>query len=160
MCFYANNVYSVEQQTQFLQNMLRSTAQTTLAAPALSGTVSSTTAQGYLPQYRGTAAASLAPAMLNLPTSDIEAERLTSKGKSSGHPNKSFAPLIASNFLPENRPLNRDRVPRAIHPLLESMNAETYMRSISRKVDDDLKVKDHGWEGEASGIGPVIGSNW
>ncbi|KAG9245542.1 hypothetical protein BJ878DRAFT_574796 [Calycina marina] len=48
-----------DQQSLLLQNMLRNTAMAALAATAPSLKVQSTTAQGYLPAYRGSAAASL-----------------------------------------------------------------------------------------------------
>lgn len=132
--------------------MLKNTAQ---VAQAVSGTVSSTTAQGYLPQYHGSAAASLAPAITNIATSDRESERITNKTQSTG-----VAPLIAANFLPENRPLNRDRTPRPIRPSPETMGAGAYMRYVAQKAEADKKVIEQGWNANTTGMGPVMGSDW
>ena len=148
-------LHSAEQQTLFLQNMLRNTTQTTMAAPALSGAVSSATARGYLPQYRGSAAASLAPAMLTNPASGRDTEPPSAKPDGPKEYNGSIAPLVAANFLPENRPLNRDQISRP-----ETMGADAYMRYITRKADDDPKVVDQGWNSNTTGTGPVMGSNW
>jgi hypothetical protein len=140
----------VEQQSLFLQSMLRNSPQVAMAAPALSGMVSSATAQGYLPQYHGAAAASLAPAAFNIPTTERNSERNGMKmDVSSG-----IAPLIAANFLPENRPLNRDR------PAPDNLGAEGYMRYISQKADEDQKIIEQGWNANTTATGPVMGSDW
>ena len=148
---------SAEQQTLFLQNMLRNTAMVTMAAPALSGTVSSATAHGYLPQYRGSAAASLAPAMLLNPASASasDSEHLIAKRDGRKEYNDSVAPFVAARFLPENYALNRDEITRS-----ETMGAEAYMRYITRKADDDPKIVNQGWNSNTTGTGPIMGSNW
>jgi hypothetical protein len=146
----------VEQQNMFLHSMLRNPAQSTMAAPALSGTVSSATAQGYLPQYRGAAAASLAPTVFNISIAESEGERPAIKtDQPSG-----VAPLVAANFLPENRPLNRDRSPRPIRPSPDTMGAEGYMRYLSHKADEDKKIIEQGWNANTTATGPVMGSDW
>jgi hypothetical protein len=149
-----NNIFSSEQHNLFLHNMLRNTAQIAMAAPAL-GTVSSATAQGYLPQYRGSAAASLAPAMFHSPGRD--GEHQTSKVEQPPSSIDSIAPLIASNFLPENRPLNRDRSP--VRPS-DTLGTEAYKRYLSRKADGDKKVIEQGWNANTTATGPVMGSDW
>lgn len=131
-----------------------------MAAPALSGEVSSATAQGYLLQYRGSAAASLAPAMLNIPGFERDDESSDAKEDPQHNPTNSIAPLIAANFLPENRPLNRDRPPRPIRPSPQTMGAEGYMRYISQKAEDDKVILEQGWNSKTTGTGPVMGSDW
>jgi len=150
----------MEQQSLFLQNMLRSTAQATMAAPALSGAISPATAQGYLPQYRGSAAASLAPTVLNIPFLEREGEHFITKNDQTGSSTSGIAPLIAANFLPENRPLNRDRGPRPIRPSPETMGAEGYMRYVSQKATEDKKIIEQGWNAGTTATGPVMGSDW
>jgi len=113
-------------------------------APALSGMVSSTTAQGYLPVYRGSAVASLAPGFIE--------QKLSTAGT---------APLIAANFLPENRPLHLDdraRVPIKTSP--ETMGAEGYMRYLTNKAENDQKIIESGWNSNTNATGPVMGSDW
>lgn len=136
--------------------MLRNSVPGTMAAPALSGTVSSATAQGYLPQYRGAAAASLAPSAFNITAFDRDSESLTMKQDQS-HGN---VPLVAANFLPENRPLNRDRSPQPIRPSPDTMGAEGYMRYLSQKAEEDKKIIEQGWNSNTTATGPVMGSDW
>jgi hypothetical protein len=142
---------SVEQQNLFLHNMLRNTAQVTMAAPALSGAVSSATAQGYLPQYRGAAAASLAPAALNMAT--------TANAKTSQPNSPGFAPQVSANFLPENRSLNRNQSPLLTRPPPKNMTAEEYARYVVEK-DEDQKIIEAGWNAKTTATGPVMGSDW
>lgn len=126
-----------------------------MAAPALSGRVSSATAQGYLPNYRGAAAASLAPAAFNVTATERNSER---QGMKMNLPNGDsplvVAPLIAANFLPENRPINRDRRSP------DTMDAEGYTRYISQKADEDRKIIEQGWNANTTATGPVMGSDW
>ncbi len=129
-----------------------------MVGSALSGTISSATAQGYLPQYRGSAAASLAPAMLNLPGVDRDGEHLTSKENkdtSSG-----ISPMVVTSYLPENLPLNRDRTQRPSPTAVEGFGAERYMRYHSRKDDMDKKTTDPGLTGTVPAAGPVVGAAW
>lgn len=132
---------------------MRNPVQNSMTAPALSGTVSSATAQGYLPQYPGAAAASLAPSAFNITAQD---DRPTTKLEQPF----GIAPLIASNFLPENRPLNRERSPRPVRPSSDTMGAEGYMRYISQKDDQDKKILEQGWNANTTATGPVMGSDW
>jgi hypothetical protein len=128
-----------------------------MVAPALSGAVSSATAQGYLPLYRGAAAASLAPAALG-GTAGIERdrERLTMKVDQAN----GTVPLVVSSFLAENRPLNGDRSPRLTRPSPDTMGAEGYMRYLSQKADEDQKIIEQGWNSNTTATGPVMGSDW
>lgn len=137
--------------------MLRNTAQVTMAAPALSGAVSSATAQGYLPQYRGAAAASLAPTALNMTTTDREGYRVNAKTSQPSSP--SFATLTSANFLSENRPLNRNRSPLLARPSPKNLGAEEHVRYVIEK-DEDQKIIEAGWNAKTTATGPVMGSDW
>jgi hypothetical protein len=136
--------------------MLGNSIQASMTAPALSGTVSAATAQGYLPQYPGAAAASLAPSAFSVTAPDRDTDRSTLKPEQL----LGIVPLIAANFLPENRPLNRDQSPRPIRPSPDTIGAEGYMRYISKKDDQDKKILEQGWNANTTATGPVIGSNW
>ncbi len=138
--------------------MLRNTPQATMVGSALSGTISSATAQGYLPQYRGSAAASLAPAMLNLPTVDRDGERLIFKDAKDAV--GSISPMVVSSYLPENLPLNRDRTRRPSPTTVDGFGAESYMRYLSQKDDMDKRTVDAGLAGTASAAGPVVSAGW
>jgi len=122
--------------------MLKNTALAIMSAPApaLSGMVSSTTAQGYLPIYRGSAAASLSPT------------------------NGSDGALshISVNLLPENRPLTLEDQPHVSKKKNspETMGAEAYMRYLSNKADSDQKIIESGWNANTDATGPVMGSDW
>ena len=143
-----------------------------MAAPALSGAISSATAQGYLPQYRGSAAASLAPAMLSpmatmatiereddFGVSRVDQIRMSANGDFSVS-TEGVAPLIAANFLPENRPINRDRPRRPVRASVETLGAEGYMRYLTQKAEDNKKIIDDSWNPNTTGTGPVMGSDW
>jgi hypothetical protein len=149
--------------------MLRNTAAAAMSAPAVSGTVSSATAQGYLPSLRGSAAASLAPAMLNTLTT-MEREDQTGlmkidhiKISADGNfevSTEGVAPLIAKNFSPENRPLDRDRPHRPVRASVETLGAEGYLRYLTEKAEADKKIVEDGWNSNTTGTGPVMGSDW
>lgn len=153
----------------FLQNMLRNTAAATMAAPAVSCAISSATAQGYLPSLRGSATASLAPAMLNTLTT-MEREDVTGvmkidhiKISADGDfevSTEGVAPLVAANFLPENRPIDRDRPRRPVRASVETLGAEGYLRYLTQKAEDDKKIVGEGWNSNTTGTGPVMGSDW
>lgn len=134
--------------------MLRNSIQASMAAPALSGTVSSATAQGYLPQYPGAAAASLAPSAFNIAAQDRD-DRPAMKPEQV----QDIIPIIAANFLPENRPLNRDLSPTPSRHSPNTMGAEGYMRYISQKANDQ-KIIEQGWNANTTATGPVMGSDW
>lgn len=151
------NFRSVEQQTLFLQNMLKNT-QTQMSAP-LSGTISSATAQGYLPQYRGSAAASLAPTMVNLQGADRESERSMAKAEFSYGPTGATSSFNSANFLADNLSISGTRLQRPVPPPTENMGAEGYMRYLSQKDDTDNKGAEKLTNTE-SGTGPISGSDW
>jgi hypothetical protein len=136
----------------FLQNMLKNTAQLGVSAPALR-TVSSATAQGYLPQYRGSAAASLAPAMLNISNHERGGGLNSSKTEQQLHSPDSIVPLSAPSPLSENRPLNRGRSPQPIQSMNDGLDAEGYLRHLTQKAEQ-------GWNTNATGSGPAMGPGW
>jgi len=140
--------------------MLKNSTQSQMTGPALSGTISSATAQGYLPQYRGSAAASLAPAMVNLPVGERESERSTAKPELAHDSAAGVGSFNAATFLPENRPMARNRLQRPTPAPAESMGAEEYMRYLSQKDEIDKKGLEKKWNTEDSGTGPVSGSDW
>ena len=149
--------------------MLRNTAAATMAAPALSGAISSATAQGYLPSHRGSAAASLAPAMFNALTTlerqddsglmKIDHIKISADG-SFEVSTEGVAPLIAANFLPENPPVDRDRPHRPVRASIETLGAEGYLRYLTQKAEVDKKIVEEGWNSNTTGTGPVMGSDW
>lgn len=149
---------SSELHTLFLQNMLKSDAQIGMAAPALR-TVSSATAWGYLPQYRGSAAASLAPAMLSISTSERDGERPSPRFQQPKRHSDDGLPVIVPGHLSENRPLERDQPPRPLVPTGDGLDAEGYMRYLAQK-DRDKRITEHGWNANAAGSRHVMGSDW
>jgi len=132
---------SSEQQTLFLQNMLKNATQTPMVGTALSGTISSATAQGYLPQYRGSAAASLAPAMLNHVTVDRDPEGSQAAAEIIKEPIGGLSILPAQVILPENRPLNTDRIQALSSLGGDTMRAENYMRYLAQKDKKALSAE-------------------
>jgi hypothetical protein len=137
--------------------MLKNTPQVTMAGTAVSGTVSSATAQGYLPQYRGSAAASLAPTILN-----IGAERDVDQATTKVEPWKESnitGPLVVSSILSENHPLKRERSHRAIRPSPDG-GAEAYLRFLSPKPEQNETIIEQGWNANTTATGPVMGSDW
>ena len=143
----------------FLQNMLRSSAQMGMAAPALR-TISSATAQGCLPQYRGSAAASLAPAMLSISSSERDAGHRSAKSEHQSWSVDGIVPVVVPSLLGENRPLNRDQSPRPIPPTVGALNAEGYMRYVAQKTDEDKRITENGWNANTSGSRHVTDSDW
>jgi hypothetical protein len=138
--------------------MLKKQTTMAMSGPVLSGAVSSATATGYLPQYRGSAAASLAPTIVNVSGAERELERPASKFGLSKEFTDNPAQLNPVNFLPENRPLSRDE--RSTRPSPEHLGAEGYMRYISQKAADDKKAIERGWNSNTTGTGPIMGSDW
>jgi hypothetical protein len=98
--------------------------------------------------------------MFSNPAPEHDGERATSKPGQTNSPVDSVAPLIISNFLPENRPLNRGRSPRPIPPSTDSLGTEGYMHYLSQKADEDKRVVEQGWNANTTATGPVIGSDW
>ncbi|RDW72123.1 hypothetical protein BP5796_08157 [Coleophoma crateriformis] len=138
-------VSNTAQQTKFLQNILRNTAK---AAPALSGTVSATTAEGFLPQYRGSAAASLAPTMNTSPNGRTELREVE----------KDVTTHVTSKTKSENLPLDNIHPFRPAPP--EAMGAEDYMRYVTAKDDGDKKNKEGAYGAKMPALGPIMGSEW
>ncbi|KAL2069633.1 hypothetical protein VTL71DRAFT_14312 [Oculimacula yallundae] len=132
------NFKNADEQTMFLQKMLKNEGR---AGTALSGTISSTTAQGCLPQYRGTAAASLAPA-----------EYVPYKA----------APSTATNSQAENRPVDQDKYDRHSNPASDTMSATEYLRYVSAKAyETEKSIIDRGWNANTTAFGPVrAGEEW
>jgi hypothetical protein len=153
------NTFSSEQQTVFLQNMLKRTAQAGMAAPALR-TVFSATAQGYLPQYYGSAAASLAPALFSIPTPARGGVHPSPKTEQSIPTVDGTIPINAANFLAENQPLNRNGCLRPIQTVSDALDGEGYMRYLSQKADEDKRIIDQGWNASTTATGPVMSSDW
>lgn len=119
-----------------------------MVGSALSATVSSATAQGYLPAYTGSAAASLYPSTSNLRQSAATSDYVGSKRDSryvSGN-----VPVMTTNSLPENRPFNSSA----------PTSAESYMRHISSKDRSDRLIVEQGWNSKTTGTGPISGSDW
>ena len=118
-----------------------------MTGPAVSGMVSATNATGYLPHYRGSAVASLAPAFSN-----VSAER-DIQGTHAKHQHlRDNFPTAAA--LGENRPLRQST-------RLED-SAEGYTRHLARKTqaEEDQKIIEAGWNANTTGLGPVMGSEW
>lgn len=140
--------------------LFRNAAQTQMGAP-VSGTISSATAQGYLPPYRGSAAASLAPTMANVPTFARDgSDRYMSKGEMS-YGSVGVSPLNAASFLPENLPLIGNRLRRPTPPPADSMGAERYMRYLTQKdVAEQRGAAEKNLNSNTSGTGPASGSGW
>lgn len=138
--------------------MLKSTSQPSksMTGSVLSGAVSSATAIGYLPQYRGSAAASLAPTILNVLAIEHELERPLSKADLSMENASGSAPFAPANYLSENRPLSQDRSQHSAHPSPDS--AEGYMRFLAQKADEEKKVSES--YVNTAGSGPFIPSDW
>jgi len=124
-----------------------------MASPPLLGSITSATAQGYLPQYRGSAAASLSPTILNVAGFDRGLGHSSSKIESPRVVDGSGVRVLS-----ENRPLSR-AIP-IVRPPPESMDAEAYMRYLTQKAADDQQIKEHGWNTNTTGTGPVIGPDW
>lgn len=129
-----------------------------MSGPALSGGVSSAIAHGYLPHYRGTAAAALSPALLNVAGIERDLDHDTMKTESPKDVNGASPHNNAANNLSENRPLSR-AIP-IVRPAPETMDAEGYMRYLTQKADDDKKVSELGWNPNTTGKGPIMGSDW
>ena len=149
---------SSEQHAVFLQNMLKSTAQFGISAPA-SRTLSSATAQGYLPQYRGFAAASLVPAMLNISNYERDGRHKSPKTEQQSHSLDGIIPVTTPSVLSENSPLNCGRSPQPAQPMSNSLDAEGYLRYLTQKAEDK-RITEQRWDVNTTGIRPVIGPDW
>lgn len=118
-----------------------------MTSPAMSGGVTIATAQGHLPAYRGTAAVSLLPAMLNVTGVAHEMNTSASELQQPLVVNGSTIPIKTPKPVSENsRPLSR-AIPIVRPP--DNLDAESYMRLIHNKQDITR-----------TGTGPVMGSDW
>jgi hypothetical protein len=119
--------------------MLKNAPRTVTAAPM--GALSSAIAHGYLPQYGGFAAASLAPSISNgslssLPFKNARTGRL-------GH---------CSSGLVENQPLPQNPHHQDLTIVAEHLN---------KFKENKTETVNHGFNSIAEGIGPVCGgSDW
>lgn len=102
-----------------------------MTGTALLGVVTSATAQGNLPQYRGTAAASLAPAMLNGPSTEREVDYPTLKTDTTKEAIVTVSPMVVSSFMSENRPLRA-------YGSTEALGAEGNMLYLTREHQENL----------------------
>ncbi|RDL37318.1 uncharacterized protein BP5553_04751 [Venustampulla echinocandica] len=150
------NFRNVEQQTLFLQNMLKNAETTqTMTGSVLSGMVSSATATGYLPHYHGSAVASLAPNTSNVSETEQAVELRSSK-----HDLSRDMVNPGADLLSENRPLTGARPQRRNHDPTGSMGAEGYLLLVSQKAEKDKKTVEQGWNANTTGAGPDMGSSW
>ncbi|CAG8961119.1 hypothetical protein HYFRA_00002662 [Hymenoscyphus fraxineus] len=129
-----------ENQTLFLQNMLsKSTAMT---GSAVSGKVSSATATGYLPLYRGTAMASLAPTFSNA-SSERDTETTV---KPQFSRDNTFSSVGGSGS-------------NGSESIEDLTSAEGYMRYLAQKRPDSKKFAEQTLTPDPL-TGPVMGSDW
>ena len=130
--------------------MLKTSGQATksMTGFAVSGTVSSATAAGFLPQYRGSAAASLAPTISNA-VAQRDIEEALAKVQIVREDS------AASTLVGENRPLSP-----TVGPEDTSNDAAGFLRSIVRKTDDDKKMIAQGWKTSPTGFRTTIGTDW
>lgn len=128
-----------------------------MAAPALR-TVSSATAHGFLPLYRGSAAASLAPAMLIVPGAERISNRHSLKIDQQGRSGEGRAAF--SGIMNENQPLKANQSPGPLQPTRDALDAEGYMRYLTQRADEERRITEHGWNANASGSTHAPGSNW
>jgi hypothetical protein len=129
--------------------MLRNIPQTAMASAT--GAMSSATARGYLPPYRGSAAASLAPSISNIiaPTLGLERAASCCDGDIPSHPDSS------DSILTENWPF-----PHSVAPIGNSMSAVRQLRRTGRLVKDHKDSSDSGLDQYTAGTGPVDSSEW
>lgn len=130
-----------------LKSMLKN-KQGGVLSPPLSGEMSSATAQGYLPQYRGAAAASLAPSIIGANTPSRKFEKNFISGNN-GRSNR-------TNSRASNRTENRapSRMTTADD---DDMRAADLLRRIR---EQDTAILNQSWNSKTKGIGPIHGSDW
>lgn len=124
-------------QPSFLQDMLKHTPRTAMAAPT--GALSSTVAHGLLPQYGGFAVASLAPSISNVSLSSLSFKN--ARGSRSGR---------RSSGLVENQPLLRN----SHHQVLA--NAPEHLDKVK---GNEAKMVGRGFNPITKGVGPVYGGS-
>lgn len=114
-----------------------------MTGSAVSGKVSSATATGYLPLYRGTAVASLAPTISN-----SSSERDT---------DPTVKPQLSrdSTFSSIG-----DNAPSRSESLEDLTSAEGYMRYLAQKGTDSKKLAEQEWNPTTNATGPAMDSDW
>jgi hypothetical protein len=117
---------------------------TTISSP-LSGTVTSTNAQGILPQYRGSAVASLTPSMAHAPVPHIVSQIPPSKLTHSDS---------VGSFRLENHPPSRANSSVEQDPF----TAADLLRKITSQDLEHQAAE--GWNINTTGTGPISGSDW
>ncbi|RFU34541.1 hypothetical protein B7463_g1778, partial [Scytalidium lignicola] len=132
---------STEKQNLFLQTMLRHTAGIQMSAPAVSGAVSPTTAQGFLPLYCDSATASCSPAMTDVPTTTNDSLQETFR-------HEGFTPAYKAL---ENMSLKYSTSARATRPSVDNVAAEPLLRYLVQKAEEDQKTIGRMWNGSVQG---------
>lgn len=127
----------------FLQNMLKNVSQ---SGPVLSGSITPTIAQGFLPQYRGSAAASLTPTMMNNTVADRDLSYSQSGSESVNDMGKATVAFMHTDVLAENRPPQMSRRSYQVTGGSEDSGAQEYMRHIAQKDDKNKKMIDQSAE--------------
>jgi hypothetical protein len=117
---------------------MKSASQSPMVGPALSGAITSATARGYLPLYRGSAVASLAPAMLNHANPDRDSQRCLETMKDAGNILNSLTSAV--DILSENRPPHLERPQLQAFQGCEDLGAQEYMRYLAQKDDKNKKI--------------------
>jgi hypothetical protein len=128
-----------------------------MAAPALR-TVSSATAHGFLPLYHGSAAASLAPAMLSVPGAERDSDRRSLKIDQQGRSGEGRVAI--PGLMNENQPLKAGQSHGPLPPTRDTLDAEGYMRYLTQRADEERRITEHGWNANASGSRHAPGPNW
>lgn len=115
-------------------------------ATALTSSSSSTTVEGYLPQYRGSAATALAPSISSINASSQGLDNINIEEGKSGR--ETFATSVRT----ENRPPLIQA-----HPSRDVASATDLLRRLNRQ---DKEHHDPGFNANTTGIGPTFGSDW
>lgn len=118
-------------------------------ATVSTGSPSSTTAQGYLPQYRGSAAVALAPSMSSVNAS--------SQGRDNYNPFAEASKTNRANSIASLRAENRPPLVPA-HPHRDTTSAADLLRRINRQ-EKELH-HDPGFNANTTGVGPTFSSDW
>ncbi|KAI9744867.1 MAG: hypothetical protein M1818_001792 [Claussenomyces sp. TS43310] len=142
---------TVHRQPTFLQGILKNTPRQSMAAP-VTGTLSSTTAHGYLPLYTGQAAAALAPSR----ATGSPASPALHRRDIDDHDNKGSRPQSMQSRRSENFPPAPSSAQKRGFP-----NATDLLRRLSRVQRDHQEVAKEPWNTLTTGIGPVApGAEW
>lgn len=129
-----------------------------MVGTALSGEITSATAQGYLPLYRGSAAASLAPAMLNNAVADRDSQHCQPCADTTKESRNGLVAFTSADVMSENRPLYLERTHTSIGS--EESGAQGYMRYLTQKDDKNKKMIDQVLDPEISVAGQGPRPQW